>query len=586
VRRWWLTCLTGSLSTHITRLRRRPDVPDVVRHGLLIMAARPLFEWLDDPAADRGIRFGGRGEDWSFWAYDRLAQRARRLAWGLVEAGVRENDVVAIIQRSGPDFVATLFGTMLAGAIPSPVASPMTFQHPVTYRQHVRGLLTAARPAAVVTEADFASHVGELAVYAGVQTTLTPDALLAGVEEGMGSPRRATAEFALLQFTSGSSGRARGVRIPFAALEANVAAIRRWLQATERDAWASWLPLHHDMGLIGCLVTPVMGCNELWLMQPEQFVRHPLRYLRCFGVSGATITATPNFGLEYILRRVRQDALEGLDFSQWRAVVIGAERINPDTLDRFYDLLSPFGLRRRFLLPAYGLAEATLAVTGLPLQEKWTGIPVEPASLSLRHKVTICDSGSGGQRVVGCGRPLDGVAVTVVDEDGCSLPDGRVGEIIVRGISVAAGYAATDSASATRFDGTLRSGDAGFLVDGQLFVLGRLGDSMKIRGRAVFAEDLEAALTAAGVPSHRVAAALGLRGATPTVVAVFERPDEAWLAEARALLRCRTEGAAVVLVDAPKATIARTPSGKPKRRWLWRAFLEGDLPGRVVLTTP
>jgi acyl-CoA synthetase (AMP-forming)/AMP-acid ligase II len=547
------------------------------------MTDRSLLGWVADPPADRGIRFAGAGESWDFWSYERLAGLARQVAAGLADAGVQRNDAVSIVQRSGPGFVGTLFGAMLAGAVPSPVAPPRVFQDLPGYRRHLAGLLAATRPAVVVADADLAAEVAALAP----GTRVLPAEQVRGDAERAPPGARTPAELALLQFTSGSSGRARGVRVPYPALAANVAAIRRWLGMDGRRATASWLPLHHDMGLIGCLVTPVVDGSDIWLLAPEEFIQRPLRYLRCFATvsstpagAGAELTAMPSFGLRYAARRVRPDALAGLDFSGWRAVIVGAERVAADALDGFHALLGPFGLSRTALLPAYGLAEATLAVTGVPLGEEWSALPVAPDTLALGAEVSVTP---GAPPLVGCGRPLAGVSVAVTGEDGTPLPDGHVGEIEVRGPALMAGYqqpagAGEESASLTELvGGALRTGDAGFLRDGQLYVLGRLGDSMKVRARAVFAEDLEAALAAAGMAATRVAVALGDRAGTPTAVAVLERPRPEWAAAARTLLRRGAEGAEVAVVCAPLGTIPRTSSGKPKRRELWRAFLCGDL---------
>jgi acyl-CoA synthetase (AMP-forming)/AMP-acid ligase II len=336
------------------------------------------------------------------------------------------------------------------------------------------------------------------------------------------------------------------------------------------------------MGLIGCLVTPVVNRSDLWLLRPEHFVHRPLRYLRCFGADGARLTAMPSFGLGFTASRVDSAMLEGLDFADWRAIIVGAERLDVRTLDRFQRLLEPFGLRRTSLLPSYGLAEATLAVTGLPLEEEWT------------HYALVHESATGAPQrntrrrsldVVGCGRPLGDVAVTIVDGQGRAVPEGAVGEIVVTGTSVAAGYVDDGpSPSLTAFaERGLETGDAGLLLDGQLFVLGRLGDSLKIRGRTVFAEDLEAALVAEGVAPNRIVTLLGVSEAGVTVVALFEEAQTDWLRIAESTLRGRVDGAAIVVLDGPRGTISRTSSHKPRRRELWEAFLGGRLPSRTVL---
>ncbi|WP_433213815.1 AMP-binding protein [Microtetraspora malaysiensis] len=381
------------------------------------------------------------------------------------------------------------------------------------------------------------------------------------------------------------------MRVPVAALAANVAAISTWLEMDEGDATASWLPVHHDMGLIGCLFTPVSRQRDLWLLEPAEFIRDPASYLACFGEHGATMTAMPPFGLEYIVRRLSALPLTGMDFSRWRALIVGAERIDVDVLDRFTALLAPAGFDRRALLPAYGLAEATLAVTGLALREEPTSLRVVPQEVRLGSPVA--DGGDTGRPVVGCGRALDGVRVAVVDEDGVELPERHVGQIVVRGASLAEGYV-RDGAATGRADdspagltewheGALHTGDAGFLDGGQLFVIGRLGDAMKVRGRTLFAEDVESALVDAGVPRLRLTVLLGSSAGGATGVVLLERPTPEWAAAAEATLRRMTEHATTVVLDVPRRSIARTTSGKPKRREMWAAYVAGKLDAREIL---
>ena len=542
--------------------------------------SRPLLHWLYQPSATNGIRFAADGlDEWEFWSYDRLADLAWRAAGALVGHGVAPGDVVSIIQRSGPDFVATFFGVMLAGAIPSPVAPPMVFQDAARYDQHARELINRSGAMTVVANQDLVDRIRlitEPAEATRVRTIISADKLSADSDL---KENRNPADLALVQFTSGSSGNAKGVRVTFEALEANCLAIRDWLRMTPDDPTASWLPVHHDMGLIGCLITPVMNGSDIWLMEPAQFVQSPVRYLRCFGSHGARLTAMPNFGLAYITRRVRSAQLGGLDFSQWRALIMGAERIDPVVLDQFSALLGPHGLTRKSLLPAYGLAEATLAVTGLPLDEEPAALLVTPDSCQLGQEIAVT-ADPGARPVAGCGYPLKGVTVEIVGEEGDTLPAGRVGEIVARGPSIAGGYLPGEASSGTAFgDGGLKTGDAGFLHDGQLYVLGRLGDSIKLRGRSVFAEDLEARIVSNGVPAHRVVVLLGVHRGEPTAVAIVERCVDEWLPSIAAVLRGMSEGSRALVIDAPRTTIERTSSGKPRRRVLWQRFANGTLPG-------
>jgi acyl-CoA synthetase (AMP-forming)/AMP-acid ligase II len=542
------------------------------------VTTNPLTSWIDVPASYRGIRFW-RNDEWEWWAYEALAGFARRIAGGIATSGIRHDDRVLVIERTGPEFVAALYGVMLAGAIPCPVAPPQLFQNELLYARHLHAISEVAQPSMVITAADLVERL----TYGGHETQVRTAAELAsGGEYAAGDPASA----ALLQFTSGSSGRVKGVRVPVSALAANVTAISKWLEMTEGDATASWLPVHHDMGLIGCLVTPVVQQRDLWLLEPADFVRDPARYLACFSAPGAVMTAMPPFGLDYIARRVSPESLAGSDFSDWRALIVGAERVDVGVLDRFMALMGPFGFDRRALLPAYGLAEASLAVTGLALREEFETVPVAPQLVSLGEAVT--STGADVQQVVGCGRALDGVTVAVVDEAGAPLPDRHVGQIVVCGDSVAEGYVRAEGATGlTEWrDGALWTGDAGFMDNGQLFVIGRLGDAMKVRGRTVFAEDIESALVEAGVPRLRAAVLLGSSARGATGVVLLERPEDGWTAAAVATLQRITEGASIAILDVPRRSISRTTSGKPKRREMWTAYVTGTIEGTEIPAVP
>ena len=541
----------------------------------------PLLAWVDKPGARRGVRFLGRDGEWQRYGYDRLGILARAVAGGLRERGLRRGDAVAIVQPSGPQFIASLFGVLLAGGTASPVAPPQAFQDAAVYAAHVTGVLSSAGVRFVVAADDLHDGVAPLARAAGAHATLRASALLDATPAWT---RRDPAELALLQFTSGSSGRARAVRVPYAAVAANIAALDAWVLGPGPGAVASWLPVHHDMGLVGCLLTAVVNQRDLWLMTPEQFIRSPLRYLRCFsGEGAAAATAMPTFGLDHVVRRVREDDLSDLDLSGWRSLVIGAERVDAPTLDRFHALLAPCGFRRSTFMPAYGLAEATLAVTAVPAHEPPAVVEIASSSVAVGEPVAIVPK---GRPVTSVGVPLPGLAVALVGHDGVRLADGQVGEIVVRGPSVAAGYArggGPASPSLTSFDGgALHTGDAGFVHDGQVFVLGRLGDSIKVRGRAVFADDLEDAVHEAGVARLRAAVVLGMDGPTATALVLVEETRGVDVDEILAGLSRRVSGVEAVVVRVPRRTIARTSSGKPRRRLLWDGYASGALGGEVL----
>ncbi|MFD8084493.1 AMP-binding protein [Kitasatospora sp. NPDC059722] len=542
------------------------------------MTARGLLDWLDAPDPDRGIRVLQPDGTWTRHPYPELAAAAHAVARRLRAAGVRPGRAVALVLGSGPEFVTAFFGALLCGAVPAPLAPPATFQDEDAYRDGLTARLAVLRPAVILTGAETAGL--------GPPTTAAPVLDLAAAwPDGCAADTApvGTPATALVQFTSGSSGPARAVVVSARALEANLAAVRQWLRMGPDDPTATWLPFHHDMGLVGCLLTPVTTGADLWVLRPEDFVRSPLAWLRCFGEHGARLTAAPAFGLAHVLRRVRPEALAGLDFGRWRAVITGAERIDPAILSGFVELLAPHGFRAASMLPAYGLAEATLAVTGVPLAEEPTTLRVDRSALRTGEPVRPAAPGTPPDRrleLVGCGGPLlpDG-RIRIVGHRGEELPPGRVGEIVCAGSSIADGYL-----GAAAFDPTgLRTGDSGFLHEGRLYVLGRLGDSLKQRARTVFAEDLEAVLAGVAELRHRrPAVLLGALDGVDTAVAVVEGREGAWVATAVERLRRGLDGAAVVVVAGPSGLIRRTSSGKPRRRPMWEAFAAGTLGGQVV----
>jgi acyl-CoA synthetase (AMP-forming)/AMP-acid ligase II len=529
---------------------------------------RSLLQWLDDPDEGRGMHFARASGEWEHWPYPRLADLTLRVCAACAARGVRRGDVVAVIQRCSPGFVASMFGTFAAGASACSIAPPFAYQRADDYERHLAHVLSVARPALVIGDEESVPLVDPIARQAGLNPPVTFAELIAGQDP---APCPLTpADVALVQFTSGSSGYARGVQISPGALEANVNGMRRWLRWQPADPGANWLPVHHDMGLIGSMINfVVQGCDG-WMLQPEDFIRSPLRYLTCISEQRVKLTPMPNFGLAYTVRRVRPADLEGLSFESVRAFILGAERIDPRVLTAFEQLLAPFGLRHSALVPAYGGAEATLAATGLPVTEGW---------ITARPEGAPADSAP----VVGCGRPLDRTAVRIEDEQGTAVPDGVVGEIVVSGASMALGYLGDPgTASGTSLaDGVLRTGDAGFLRDGQLFVLGRLGDGLKVRGRMVFAESLEAQLCRLGIPERRVSVLLGVMDGKPTAAVVFELPKPGWPAIAEQVLREQLEGVALLAVSVRRGGLAVTSSGKPRRRVMWRAFCDGTLAGEI-----
>lgn len=548
-----------------------------------------LTAWLDEPSTERGLFFARERDGWDLHTYADLA-RSIGGAQGQIEAAVPESGrPVVIILPTGPAFVSAFIATILAGSTACPLPPPGPLQTE-DYTAYLSGILTAARPSLIVTDARHAAVVREAAAQTGLGMPVLE------LAEAQADPHpRPLAELALLQFTSGSNGRPRGVRVTPSNLNANIASIGRWIGASREDAGVSWLPLFHDMGLIGALLTPIAINGSMYLMRPGQFIRRPARWLECIAERGAHFTVSPPFGFAFARRRVKDAELEGWDFSRWRHAIVAAERLDGPVLGAFRDWLAPYGFRPETFRPAYGLAENTLAVTGTPEGTTPPVVHVAADTLAPGEAVEVHEQrsladegplGEGAGWLVGSGVPHPGIGVEIRDDDGDPLPDGHLGEIHVIGPSVADGYEGATDIGSTRFGaGGLSTGDAGFVIDGELYVVGRMGDSLKVHGRAVFMEDLEAEIRAApGVPKAQIAAVSGVGSAGATICALVEAPAGDWVDAVADAVRRATAGTYTVRVYAARrGSIMRTSSGKPRRRPMWRALMDGTLQPTLAL---
>lgn len=542
-----------------------------------------LIGWLDDPSEQRGVRFRQDDGTWQRMTYRELAAGTRRAGTALADAGVRPGQVVPLVLPNGPDFVTHFFGLQLIGATPSVLPLPWALRAGEGYAHQLRTIAARIRPRHVVV-ADrfrdlFTESVGD--AHAGIEV------LAPSYADRDDEPPRATGELAVLQFTSGSRGNARGLRITPANLAANLRMIRRW---AEIDDWGavSWLPMYHDMGLIGGMLSLMTIQTEHALMRPEQFIRDTRGWFTEYGRAPYSVMVMPNFGFERVLARVRPEHLDGLDFSGLSTVISGAERIDPAVLARFVRLLEPHGLDQSALMPAYGLAEGTLAVTGvgkraLPRLVRASGLERQLGEkIDVREVVELSTDpvAEPWRWQVSCGRPLDGLEIEILDEDGVRQPEGVLGEILVRGPSVADGYVDPTPEDAAKLGGgRLRTGDAGFVLDGELYLVGRLGDSVKINGQSLFVEDIEMELVASGtVARHHATVAAGTADGTPTVLLVTDRPLGDRLPEALSIIRSFAgDGARTEVMQVRNGHIPLTSSRKPRRRALWLAYTSGEL---------
>ncbi|WP_412515410.1 AMP-binding protein [Actinomadura madurae] len=539
-------------------------------------ATRPRLEhilsWVEHPGLEQPVRFSdGRGT-WTGHSYADLAAGVRRNAHRLRAAGIGSGDTVLLIGANTPGFVVSLFGVMHAGATPSIVAPG----GPAELDARLRDVARAVGPAALLVTREQAPLLDGLdPPGCRVLTEAAEDGPMA---DGAPEPP----EVGLVQFSSGSTGTPRGVQIPWPALNAHVRALHDWLSITEDSRVVSWVPFHHDMGLVGCLLMPLARGAGGSYLPPQEFIGAPARWLAEISRSGGTASAIPAFALSHVVRKLRPAHLEGLDLGGMSGLVIGAERVDPDDLDAFHRLLGPAGLRHESLLPAYGMAEATLAVTGE--RPDPAGIRtrlVDTDSLEPGKPVTFPAAGARlAARLVSCGRPLGGVGVEILDADGSPLPEGAFGEIAVSGESLAAGYVGDEF---TAIGPRHRTGDMGFTLDGELYVVGRAGDGIKVRGRWLFAEDVQVIAAAAAPRPRRTVALLGTVSGRDAVVVTIRNCTADEAAAVGRHVAAKLPGLRVMILQVPRGTLLRTTSGKLRRRAMWRNLVTaGDLAAHRV----
>lgn len=534
---------------------------------------------------DRGMTFesGGVSHHRSNRA---LRQDVLAVARGLIGGGIDRGRRVMLVLPDGEAFVLAFLGTIRAGAVPVPMFPPL----PGTDRTGYLGRL-----AAVARQCDAALLVtaeGLLPWFAG-SDDLPPCTTVAEVADPAGGgdlPRLHPDDAALVQYTSGSTSDPKGVVVSHRALLANAGAIADVLAVDpERDRGVSWLPLYHDMGLIGFVVVPLLTRSAVWFLSPLDFVRRPVRWLQLLSEVGGTISFAPNFAYALACRRTTDDELHALDLSSWRVAGCGAEPIRLPVLQAFAERFAPAGFGTERFLPCYGLAEATLAVTLRPPGGPLASLAVVAEDLR-RRGVAVPVPGptrADPLHLVACGPPIPGHEVRVAGADGTPLPDGVQGEILVRGPCVAREMV-TDAGTEplTGTDGWLHTGDLGVVHGGQLYPTGRAREVIVVRGRNLHPQDVEWAVAAEPGVRPGGIVAFGVEGSDgEELVVVVEVAGDGGGVPAAALrsaVRRRASAALGVepaaVLPVPRGTIPRTTSGKVRRCEMRARYLADALP--------
>ncbi|MER6349217.1 fatty acyl-AMP ligase [Streptomyces sp. NPDC001595] len=562
---------------------------DAVRHGVDRHPERAAFVYLHEDGPTM------RPQQLDYAALDRrarvVANRLRRSAKG------DPARPVLLLYPPTLDFVTAFLGCFYAGrtAIPAPLPD-----EPGERLARVSGILRDARVGAVLTLPEYRQAIGAWLAASGEQDVVCLSAAV-GDDESDDDPDLWTppvvkdTDIAFLQYSSGSTSEPKGVMVTHGNLAANEEAIRSAMRTQDGVVAGSWLPLYHDMGLIGMTLQPLWVGGTSVQMSPIAFVKQPHRWLRMIHDYRVEGTASPDFGYELCVRRVTEEQSAGLDLSSLRVALDGAEPVRAQTLRAFARRFAGNGLRPEALLPSYGLAENTLLVSSGDTEAPHLEITVDSHALE-RDELRPARSDRAARTLVGCGRPKD-TEVLIADPVSLEvLSDGRVGEIWLRGPSVAAGYWNRDrltdesfrAATADGRTGYFRTGDLGALLDGELFVTGRIKEMLIQHGRNLYPQDIEQAVQDSGDAFRRGGGAVfTVDGGDDRshVVVVQELRDRAaedsdlprLAADVQALLSRRFQLAAAGVVLVRQGVIRRTTSGKTQRTLMRQLFLDGAL---------
>ncbi|MFJ2770533.1 fatty acyl-AMP ligase [Streptomyces sp. NPDC087300] len=566
--------------------------------------AQVLAENLGHP--DSGCTFVQEDGREHFVSWPALSREALRRGRRLLQSGLRKGERIALIVPEEQEFVLTFLGAVSVGVIPVPMYPPMNFGKLDAYREDAAHILRAAGARALLMPRSLADPLAPLLqAVEGLQAVVPEEFFAEPLVGGAPEPEAILPEDVMfLQFTSGSTAAPKGVRVTHANVLANCAAIISALSLDRgRDRGLSWLPMYHDMGLVGFVLAPLVARCPVSFLPTLRFALSPRLWLETVSRHRATVTFAPNFGLALAVKHTSTEELKRLDLSCLRVVGCGAEPNHPETLRAFAAHFAAAGLRPGTVVPCYGMAEATLAISfgeiGVPLaldviqQEPYhaSGL-ARPASETDSETNPDSEAEVPGAPVafVPCGRPIAGHRVLIVDDEGNPLPERHIGEVVFQGPSVAAGYHGDAEATRRSFttDG-LRTGDCGYLAEGVLYVTSRKKDLLIINGRNHDPQTVEwAAAEVPGLRKGNVVAFTRPGRATEEVVIVAELRggDAATVArQVRAHIQTKLSlPVAEILLLAP-GELPKTSSGKVKRSQTRQQYLDGALHGGVLQTS-
>ncbi|MBT6276800.1 MAG: AMP-binding protein, partial [Chromatiales bacterium] len=564
---------------------------DAVQAPIAAQTLGELLAWHVARHGDRAhIQIYDDYTDGEVLTYRDLHAGAARVAGALQAQGLMPGERVALMLPTSREYFFVFYGVVLAGGVPVPIYPPVRRQQLEDHLSRQSRILSNCGAVMLVTTDD-ALTVAHLltASVESLRRVLGAGALVASSDELERVVRRAE-DTAFLQYTSGSTGDPKGVILTHANLMANMRADGQGMAATPNDVFVSWLPLYHDMGLIGAWLGSLYHAVRLVVMPPMTFLARPERWLWAIHRYRGSMSAAPNFAYELCLKRIGDDALAGLDLSSWRIAANGAEAISARTMEAFCERFEPYGFKRESMFPVYGLAECSVGLAFSPLGRGALTDTISRDALSRKGVAIPVNSAVSEHEtlsVVACGQPLPLHEIRIVDEAGRELPERQVGQLEFRGPSATAGYFdRPDETAKLIHDGWLRSGDRAYVAGGELYVTGRIKDLIIRAGRNIYPAELEDAIG-------------DLDGIRKGHVAIFGTPDAASgterlvvmaetrkrADESREALRVAINELATDLVAAPPDqvelvspnTVLRTSSGKIRRGACRALYEEGRI---------
>lgn len=556
------------------------------------------FETLSDAldyaaTGETGINFyASNGTVKHVLSYTKLREEAVELARRLVPLAPK-NALVGLIADTSPDFVRMFFACQYAGLLPVPMPVPTAMGGKDNYVHQIRQMSETAKVSCLFVPERLLAMLGEIQNTTGL-SIYNMEAPELGERSDRLRPHSAS-DLCYIQYSSGSTNDPKGVIGSQQSVVANChAIIAHGLQVRDGDRAVSWLPLYHDMGLIGFLVAPIMSQLSIDLMAPSDFARRPLTWLEIISRNKGTLSYSPSFGYEICVRRWRDD--KTFDLSSWRAAGIGGDMVRADALNAFAETFGKFGFSSKSYVPSYGMAEATLAIAFAPLGEGATPDLIDNDRLRRTGEalpVSDITHTSAERTFMLCGKVLPGHELEVRDDAGHILADRRVGRLFVRGPSITPGYYRNEDATVAAIseDGWLETGDLGYSLNGQIVITGRSKDLILSHGRNIWPQDLEWAVESA------VSARIGRTAAFPIesengtdeIVLLVEcrsrNPENLVRVHAEASAAARTAANTSVRIGlVPLSSLIVTSSGKISRARARQKFVHGGFEDLTNLT--